>query len=745
MTRTAWFAMELMWKVMLVLALALGLSARAEHPQQASRHVLVTGVRSSMVLGEGGSVWVWGGGRGEELGTLPEYEVGSATPVRMPGMTGAVSLSTGSGNAHSLALMRDGTVQAWGPNFSGQLGDGTTRSRSTRVTVLGLTDATAVAAGYQHSLAVRRDGTVWAWGANWSGVLGNGTTQAHATPAQVPGLSSMVSVAAGTMHSLALKSDGTVWAWGANYTGQLGDGTFQQRLTPVQVVGLTNVVAIEVQSGASYALRADGTVWAWGPNFSGELGDGSQDFSRPTAGPVLGLTKVVAVAAGSSHALALRQDGTVWAWGSNSFGQLGDGTKSDAGLAQQVQGLHGVVAVAAGQQHSIVLKQDGSLWTWGTNTNGVMGTGSDRRDSPVRVVGLSDVQSVASNYFHMLAVRGDGTVWGWGSEQGLGGSYLGTPARVQGVTQVKAVAAGEYHSLAVRQDGTVWAWGDNSRGQLGDGTVGERRETPAPVQGLTDVVAVAAGEYHSLALKSDGTVWAWGANHYSQLGDMTLDDQPVPVQVQGLEAVASLSASRDFSVAVKQDGTVWHWGSDWSVWDWGDMMPQAPAPVDGLSEVVSVSMMAPGLLALRADGTVWQWYLGSVWDQYPAWQQEGLTDAVAVAWGANTTQILRADGTVWNLGGNVYGERGFPTAGGYSQVLQQVPGLTGVVSLSAESATVHALRADGTLVGWGSNMYGTIGDGVSPQHLEPTRVLMPCKLKGLTSSEGAREQCHGDD
>jgi alpha-tubulin suppressor-like RCC1 family protein len=761
MSRTAWFTMELLWKVMLVLSVSLGLSARAEPPlepeqlarasveerqRQSSRHVLTTSNSYSMVIGEGGSIWVWGGGRGQDMGIAPEYSVGSSTPVRMPGMQGAVSLSTGQYGGHSLALLSNGTVQAWGSNWRGQLGDGTTQVRTRRVVVVGLTDAVAIAAGSSHSLAVKRDGTVWSWGDNWQGQLGDGTTTPHPTASLVPGLTGVVAVEAGDYHSLALKQDGTVWAWGYNSFGQLGDGTQQTRLTPVQVSGLTNVVAISTQAYASFALRADGTVWAWGMNYSGQLGDGGQVPVRVLPAQVPGLTGVVAVSTGLLHALALRADGSVWSWGDNVHGKLGNETEGGIGLPQKVRGLHGVVALAAASSHSIVLRLDGTLWAWGHNQSGELGTGSDRRTSPVRVVGLKDVSAVASHSFHTLAVRGDGTVWEWGSPKGYAGPVQAAPARVHGLTQAKGVAAGLMHSLAVRKNGTVWAWGNNSRGQLGDGTVGEHRDTPAPVPGLTGVVAVAAGDYHSLALKQDGTVWAWGANQYSQLGDLTLDDQPVPVQVQGLEGVTAIYASFDLSLAVKQDGTVWTWGSDSTVWDWGDMVPLPPAPVEGLSDVVSLSVMAPGLMALRTDGTVWQWYLGPSWDQWPASQMDGLTDAVALTTSLRTIQILRADGTVWNIGGNEYGERGFPTNEGYGYELQQVPELTGVVSLSSESGTVYALRADGTLMSWGHNWYGTIGDGISSVHLKPTRVRMPCKLEGLALGEGAREQhgCHDD-
>jgi hypothetical protein len=174
-------------------------------------------------------------------------------------------------------------------------------------------------------------------------------------------------------------------------------------------------------------------------------------------------------------------------------------------------------------------------------------------------------------------------------------------------------------------------------------------------------------------------------------------------------------------------------------------MPRPPEPVEGLSEVVKVSVYWSGITAVRTDGSVWQWYLGPPEWLFPAWPLDGLSGAVDVVTSNYTTQILRADGTVWNIGLNLHGERGFPSDEPYSLELKQVPELEGVVSLFSESSTVYALRADGTLMSWGANHYGTLGDGTSPVHLRPDRVLLPCKLESLGTGEGAREQqCHAE-
>ncbi|RKG50096.1 kelch-like protein [Corallococcus sp. AB011P] len=316
-------------------------------------------------------------------------------------------------------------------------------------------------------------------------------------------------------------------------------------------------------SGHTLALKQDGTVWAWGSNGQGQLGDGT-GADRLTPVQVQGLTGVAAFAAGSLHSLAVKQDGTVWAWGTNN-GQLGDGTTTQRLTPVQVQGLTGVAALAAGIHHTLALKQDGTVWAWGYNGQGQLGDGTiTQRLTPVQVQGLTGVAALAAGSLHSLALKQDGTVWAWGDNtQGQLGdgttTQRRTPVQVPGLTGVAAITGGNSHSLALKQDGTVWAWGDNTQGQLGDGTTTQRL-TPVQMQGLTGIAALAGGNSHSLALKQDGTVWAWGDNTYGRLGDGTTTQRLTPVQVPGLTGVATLAGGASHSLALKQDGTVWAWG-----------------------------------------------------------------------------------------------------------------------------------------------------------------------------------------
>jgi len=350
-------------------------------------------------------------------------------------------------------------VAAWGLNGNGQVGDGTSgNARVNAVTVNGLTDVAAVAGGYLHSLALKRDGTVWAWGDNSFGQLGNGTTMPSLVPVKVSSLTNVTAVAANSHFSFALRSDGTLWSWGANYFGQLGDGTGEQRTLPVRVVGLTSVRSVAAGWQHALAVENDGSVWAWGWNYYGQLGNGTTSpfsFGSPTPARVQGIQGTVSVADGYGHSLALDASGNVWAWGANDQGQLGDGSGADHTLPVQVSSLSGVSTISSKYFHSYALKAtDGTVWSWGSNFAGQLGDGSFvTRTQPVRVVGLTGVRSVAAGASHGLALMQDGTVRSWGQNSWgqLGdGTFVDRtgPVSVAGLTNVSTIAAGFGHSLA---------------------------------------------------------------------------------------------------------------------------------------------------------------------------------------------------------------------------------------------------------------------------------------------------------
>jgi alpha-tubulin suppressor-like RCC1 family protein len=323
------------------------------------------------------------------------------------------------GGWHSLVVCADSTVKAFGENATGQIGDGTNTDRNVPTTVPGLTGIVAVSAGGDqleaHSVALKSDGTVWAWGSNLYGGLGNASLVNTTAPVQAITLSNVVAISAGGWHTVALKSDSTVWTWGWNIDGQLGDGTTTDRTIAGKVNGLSGVVAIEAGTYHVLALKADGTVWAWGDNVSGQIGNGTTT-DQTTPIQVSGLTDVVKIATGRFFSLAVKSDGTIWTWGENLYGQLGDGTTTDRTTPVQVTSFTGgVLAVTCGAFEVHVIKNDRTVWAWGRNTYGNIGDGTVvNRSLPVQMVGITDAEGLASGTNFALVYKTDGTFWGCG-------------------------------------------------------------------------------------------------------------------------------------------------------------------------------------------------------------------------------------------------------------------------------------------------------------------------------------------
>jgi alpha-tubulin suppressor-like RCC1 family protein len=349
---------------------------------------------------------------------LPLSERSGASRTRVqPGVT--QPLISGAYSS-TLLLKPDGTVWSWGANGYGQLGDGTTTGRLQPVNASVLSDVRFLSGGHGNTstfgLAVTGSGAVYSWGSNVAGQLGDGTTTAHATPAVVPGFTGATQAKAGEYYSTVLKSDGTVWSWGSNGFGQLGNGGYTSTSTPGQVSNLTGVTAVSSWSAFTLALKSDGTVWGWGTDYSGELGDGTSNTNRPLPVQTANLTNVVAITNGWIHGLAVKSDGTLWAWGRNLNGQLGDGTFTNRSVPVQVSGLSSVTAAAGGENHSLALKSDGTVWAWGDNSRGELGDGTTTtRTTPVQVSGLSNIAAISAGTNFSVAVSADGIVYGWGA------------------------------------------------------------------------------------------------------------------------------------------------------------------------------------------------------------------------------------------------------------------------------------------------------------------------------------------
>jgi alpha-tubulin suppressor-like RCC1 family protein len=368
---------------------------------------------------------------------------------------------------------------------------------------------TAVAGGLYHGLALSSTGAVFAWGWNIVGQLCNGSTNGSDVPVKVKllGGTRVTGVAAGFAHSLALTSTGAVFACGKNDDGELGDGNTTDSDVPVKVdlPAGTKVTAVAAGAGHNLAVTSTGTVLAWGLNDEGQLGNDSTGSSAVPVNVSLPVgTKVTAVAVGALHSLALSSTGVVFAWGYNTDGELGDGgtANSDVPVKLKLPAGTRVTAIAAGGYDSLALTSTGAVFAWGYNTDGELGNGGTANsDVPVKV------KLPAGTKVTAIAA---------------GGSLTG----------VGVIIAGPSHSLAVTSTGAVFAWGYNTDGELGNGGTANS-DVPVKVKlpAGTKVTAIAAGELHSLAVTSRGTVLAWGGNNFGQLGNGSYKGSEVPVKV----------------------------------------------------------------------------------------------------------------------------------------------------------------------------------------------------------------------
>ncbi len=481
------------------------------------------------------------------------------------------------------------------------------------------------------------------------------------------------------------------------------------------------VHAAQIAAGDSHALlvRDDGTLWAWGNNFQWQLGDGSQ---TPRSSPTRILNEVQLAAGGGEHTLALRRDATLWAWGNNASGQIGDGGTTARSTPAPILG--GVVAVAAGWAHSLALRADGTLWAWGENAWGQLGDGSStNRLLPIQI--LRDIRALTAGEDFGLAIDKDGGLWSWG-QNGIGQLGDGTltrrhsPVRVA-LTDVKAVAAGQNYSLALQNDGSVWAWGANGVGQLCSGS---SENSSVPIKVFNNIRAIGTRGRTSYFIDRSDTLWACGLNDWGSVGDGTTQNRNTPVKV--LEGVHSIAAGKAFVLVQRTSGEVWAWGRN----QYGQLSDAETlsrgAPYYTLSNVQKVTAGGYQTFALHADGNLWGW--GGNWrgqmgrgmiseSEGPALVMTGVKAASA---GREHTLVLAQNGTLWAFGGNDFGQLG--TGGSQAEETRPIRIMDEVRDIAACGVHSLALKADGSLWAWGNNNAGELGLGHTQEQAVPAQV-----------------------
>jgi alpha-tubulin suppressor-like RCC1 family protein len=548
----------------------------------------------SAVLKSDGTVWTWGRNTYGQLGdgTITDRSV----PEKALALNNVVELAI-DGN-WSMARRNDGTIWTWGYDYNGELGNGPAvlpyynpacYCQTNPRRVPGVSQILGIGTGENHGAAVV--GTIstpifgfeaqsldfgfgqvgQATGSHGLVISNTGTTTLTITGAAISGGNNLEFAVTGPAFPFNI-SPGATATLNLSFTAG-GTGIRNSNVT-VSSTAPDSPQTLPLSGFGVTNLPSAGAVIDWGYNAQGQLGNNSTTSSSTPVAPQGLPAPVISVSGGNEYSLALLADGSVWAWGYNNHGAIGNGLINSVIYTNPVKtNIKGVIALASGGYHALALKSDGSVWAWGYGGNGTLGYGltiNTGTPQPVLNTDFSAVKGVkaiaAGNDFSLL-LKNDGTVWAFGSNNygqlGLGNtSSRYNPVQVPLSGTVTAVSAGGYHSLALKSDGTVLAWGRNDYGQLGDGSSTINRTTAVPVAGLSNITGLGAGGFHSLAVKNDGTAWAWGLNDNAQLGTGNIINQNTPVQIPTLRGIAGLYGSYKSSMALKQDGTIWTWGQN---------------------------------------------------------------------------------------------------------------------------------------------------------------------------------------
>jgi alpha-tubulin suppressor-like RCC1 family protein len=714
-----------------------------------------------------GNLLNWGRGDEGQLGT--NDLTSRSTPVTT--FAGGTNWKqVGTKFLHTAAIKTDGTLWTWGLGTSGQLGTNDLTTRSTPVTTFaGGTNWKQVSTGDFHTAAIKTDGTLWLWGTGGSGRLGNGVTTGGnniSTPVTTfAGGTNWKQVSAGFGFTAAIKTDGTLWTWGSGVSGRLGTNDTTIRSTPVTTfAGGTNWKQVSSGSSHTTAIKIDGTLWTWGSGADGQLGRPSIGTTKLT--PVTTFAggtnwadtattepeDLYTLSAGGVHTAAIKTDGTLWTWGNGVSGRLGNGATTGNIITPVTTFAGGTdwKQVSSGSSHTAAIKTDGTLWTWGNGNSGRLGTNdATNRSTPVTTfAGGTNWKQVSSGDFHTAAIKTDGTLWVWGAggDGRLGNAVttgnISTPVTTfAGGTNWKQVSSGESHTAAIKTDGTLWTWGRGTFGRLGTDDTTQRSTPVTTFAGGTNWKQVSASNIHTTAIKTDGTLWVWGAGGDGRLGNAVttgIISTPVTTFAGGTDW-KQVSAGDIHTAAIKTDGTLWTWGFGTSGRLGTNDLTNRSTPVTtfaGGTDWKQVSSGSSHTAALQDDGVNKELYvfgnndngqLGenlSSDDFVPNQTFQQTTNWKQVSGGGSHTTAIKTDGTLWTWGGNSRGELGnAKTAFTTSTPVTTFAGGTNWKQVSSGESHTAAIKTDGTLWAWGNGGSGRLGNATLTNRSTPVTTF----------------------
>jgi alpha-tubulin suppressor-like RCC1 family protein len=568
------------------------------------------------------TLWSWGNNSFGQLGTNTTTRSNVVSPVQIGSLSDWSKIGIGVGvNRHSAALNSSNQLYVWGNNSFGQLGisDLTHRSSPVRIgalsnwtsivlngvtsfaldsnsllwswgaaTYLGYTGvispiqigSTEVSYNWKqtsgggfngggHVINIKYDGTLWSCGYNTQGQLGLSDTTNRSNPVQV-GLLSNWNQSSCSLHTAVIKTDGTLWAWGRNDVGQLGQSDTTNRSSPVQIGTESYWSKVSCLERATIVIKTDGTLWGCGYNLVGNLGL-NDTVNRSSLVQIGTLSNWNQIAGGGLYITALKTDGTLWAWGYNSAGQLGLSNTTNRSSPVQVGTESYWSKIASGQGHSIAINSLGQLYSWGSNNWGQLGlSDTTDRSSPIQVGTLSNWNQVACSYVHTSAIKTDGTLWTWGRNSlgQLGTSFntnSSSPIQVGTQSNWTSISTGYHFTQALNSDNVLWNFGYNQSGALGNNTFNVNFVTPTRLtfsSVATNWSKITSGLNHTLAIKTDNTLWSWGNNSFGQLGLSDVTHRSSIVQIGLANNWAQIACGQVHSVAINSQGFLYSWGNN---------------------------------------------------------------------------------------------------------------------------------------------------------------------------------------
>ena len=702
---------------------------------------ITAGNDHSIAVKLGGTLWGWGNNSNGQVGPY--------------GVTNNSWISATTSSDASAAVRSDGTLWTWGLNNAGQLGltnvnvGGDTLNRSSPVQVGALTNWSQVSMGASFTTAINTSGIIYTWGLNNAFQLGTGDSVNRSSPVLLTATgsfstSSFTTVSAGGSTVHAIKATGALFGWGLGTSGEVGDGTALTRSIPTQVGSLSwNTVS------TGHTFRAGitnvSTLYTWGLNNAGQLGTG--DTLNRSAPNLIGTSSWTLVAAGSSHAVASTIDFRLHTWGLNASGQLGQNDAVNRSTPTQVLAANYIgswTTLAAGADQTAAAT-GWKILAWGLNTNGGLGDGTTVNKSTPSISTTTDAialrfnQAPAGSSQHGWAIRSDGSLWNWGintnGQAGDGTSvtnrsvavvlgnwpYVSSPVQIgSNAGSWSEVSAGASYTLGISTAGLLYGWGINNSNQTGYPVNTYDRNLSASLVASGSWTEVSAGNNHALAVKSDYTLWTWGAPTAAN----------VAVLPVSWTAILSQGGSTFFTMAIRSDGALFTWGvNSFGQLGIGDTLSRSSPTQIGMNNSWSAIAASPSTsMAIRADGKLFAWGYnlgGQIGDGTIVNQsspiQIGNSSWTNIASGAGgVSYAIRTDGGLFAWGAGAVGQIGDGTTATNRSSPIQI-GSSSWSAISTSTSSTYAISAN-RLYAWGYNAQNQLGDGSTLNRSSPTII-----------------------